>query len=82
MSVFLGLEAQAAIEAIAACDRLAPKLLDLMAQHDHAAAVARPDWTGPHHDTFEERFASVQRRLSPGGYWVLQVRHEARRGCG
>lgn len=77
MSFPLGLEGRAAIEAIDACDRLAPKLLELIAQHDHAASVARPDWTGPHHDSFEERFASVQRALGDGRTWVLHVRHEA-----
>ncbi|MEY2420898.1 MAG: hypothetical protein QOI95_965 [Acidimicrobiaceae bacterium] len=77
MSFPLGVEGQAAIEAIAACDRLAPKLLELLAQHDHAATMARPDWSGPHRDAFEARFAGVERALIAGGYWVLQVRHAA-----
>lgn len=77
MSVFLGVEGHAAVEAIAACDRLASRLLDLVAQHDHAASCARPDWSGPHRDTFEERFADVQRALINGGFWVLKVRHAA-----
>jgi hypothetical protein len=68
---------RAALEAIDACDRLAPKLLDLMAHHEHAASVARVDWSGPHHDTFEERFSTVQRALADGSSWVLHVRHEA-----
>lgn len=77
MSLALGREGQAAIDAIAACDRLAPTLLDVIAHHDHAADLARPDWRGPHRDTFEERFAGVQRALVNGGFWVLQVRHAA-----
>src|SRR5258708_2132484 len=76
MSFSLGLEGQSAVEAIAACDRLAARLLELIAQHDHAASVARPDWTGPHRDTFEQRFAGVQRTLIDGGFWVLHVRHD------
>jgi hypothetical protein len=71
------MEGQGAIEAIAACDRVAPRLLDLIARHEHAAESARPDWHGPHRDTFEERFAGVQRALIEGGFWVLQVRHAA-----
>jgi hypothetical protein len=77
MSVGLDLEGRAALAAIDACNRLAPKLLEVMAQHQHAAGVARPDWTGPHHDVFEDRYASVQRALDGGRTWVLQLRHEA-----
>jgi hypothetical protein len=77
MSFSLGVEGRAAIEAIAACDRVAPRLLDLIAQHDHAATVARSDWCGPHRDTFEQRFAAVQGALVDGGFWVLHVRHAA-----
>jgi hypothetical protein len=76
MSLSTGAAWQAVMEGIAACNRLAPKLLDLVAEHDHAAAVARPDWSGPHHDTFEDRFMSVQQALLAGAAWVLQVRHE------
>lgn len=76
MSLSVGLEGRAAIEAIDACDRLAPKLLELIAQHDHAASVARPDWTGPHHDTFEERFTSVRGALTDGEAWVVRKRRE------
>ena len=77
MSLSSKFAVQAALEAIDACDVLGPKLLDLMAQHDHAASVARPDWSGPHHDTFENRFTSVQRALADGNSWVLHVRHQA-----
>jgi hypothetical protein len=77
MSVSVGLEEHAAIEAIVACNRLALKLTNLVAQHEHAASVPRPDWTGPHHDTFEGRFAAVQRNLEAGRLWVLGVRQEA-----
>jgi len=77
MSFPLGVEGHAVIEAIVACDRLALRLTHLIAQHEHAASVARPDWTGPHHDTFEGRFAAVQRNLEVGRRWVLAVRHEA-----
>jgi hypothetical protein len=77
MSFPLGVEGHAAVEAIAACDRLAPKLLELLEQHDHASTLARPDWAGPHRDAFEERVVGVQRALVAGGHWVLQVRHDA-----
>lgn len=77
MSFPLSLEGRAAAEAIVACDRLGPKLTEVIAQHEHAATVARPDWTGPHHDAFEQRFAAVQSELAAGRVWVLRVRHEA-----
>ena len=77
MSGSLTVRTQVTLEAIDACDRLAPKLLELIVQHEHAASIARPDWCGPHRDTFEERFASVQRGLAEGQRWVLQIRHEA-----
>jgi hypothetical protein len=70
-------EIRAALEAIYACDWLAPKLSELIARHEHAAAIARPEWAGPHHDTFEERFALVQRELEAGRVWVFHVRREA-----
>ncbi|MEY2453918.1 MAG: hypothetical protein QOD92_3492 [Acidimicrobiaceae bacterium] len=71
------MEGQRALEVIAACDRLAPKLVELVEQHGHAADTARPDWAGPHRATFDARHAVVQRALLAGGYWVLQVRHDA-----
>ena len=77
MSVPLAVRTQVTLEAIHACDRLAPKLLELIGQHEHAASIARPDWCGPHRDTFEDRFASAQRELAEGERWVLQIRHEA-----
>lgn len=71
------MEELAVVNAIAACDRLVLRLIELMAQHEHAASVARPDWTGPHHETFEVRVAAAQRNLETGRTWVLRVRHEA-----
>jgi hypothetical protein len=70
-------EEQAALEAIYACEWLASKLADLVVRHEQAAAIARREWSGPHHDTFEERFTAVQRELDAGRVWVLRVRHEA-----
>jgi hypothetical protein len=70
-------EIRAALEAIHACDWLAPKLVELVARHEHAAAIARREWAGPHHDTFGERFAAVQGELEAGRVWVFQVRHGA-----
>ncbi|MEY2430316.1 MAG: hypothetical protein QOC92_41 [Acidimicrobiaceae bacterium] len=70
-------EVRAALEAIHACDWLAPKLTELVARHEHAAAIARQEWAGPHHDTFEERFTAVQGDLNAGRVWVFQVRREA-----
>lgn len=70
-------DCQAVLEAIHGCDWLAAKLSDLVVRHEQAAAIARREWTGPHHDTFEERFASVQRELEAGRVWVFSVRHEA-----
>jgi len=65
------------LEVIDACDRLLPRLFEVIAQHEHAAAVARLDWSGPHHETFEERFVAVQRALGRGCTWVWRVRHDA-----
>src|SRR5262245_21329223 len=76
MSFWAGVEERALIEALDACDRLAPRLLDLLGQHEHAAAVARTDWEGPHHDAFEERVQSVGQTLIDGEVWVLHLRHE------
>jgi hypothetical protein len=72
-----GFEWQAASDAVAACDRLAPKLRELAEQHAHAANQARADWTGPHHASFEDRFAAAQRALDAGMTWVSQVRQGA-----
>lgn len=77
MSVLGGLEARAAFEVIDACDRLLPRLLEVIARHEHAAAVARPDWQGPHHEVFEARFTCVQRALGQGCTRVLRIRHDA-----
>lgn len=77
MSSSLGFEGRAVVGAIVACDRLVLKLTHLIAQHEHAASAARPDWAGPHHDRFEGRFAAVQCNLEVGRTWVLRVRNEA-----
>jgi hypothetical protein len=52
-------------------------LLELAARHDFAAAIARTEWSGPHRDSFEERFAALQRELADGRAWVFRVRREA-----
>ena len=70
-------EQRAVLEAIVACERLTRELTELIARHDHAASVARADWTGPYRDTFEERVAAVRRNLDAGQRWVLRVLHEA-----
>ena len=71
------LEQQAVLCGIDACERLAVRLADLIAQHEHAASMARADWTGPHHDTFEERVAALRHDLEAGRTWVVRLRHEA-----
>jgi hypothetical protein len=53
----------AALEAVAACERLAAQLPHLAAWLEHAASMARADWTGPHRDRFDERIAAVDRAL-------------------
>lgn len=53
----------AAVEAVAACERLAAQLPQLSAWLDHAATVARADWSGPHRERFDERIAAVDRAL-------------------
>src|SRR5437762_3774350 len=77
MSFSLGLEGRAALEAIDACDRLFARLAELVDGHEHAAAVARPDWMGPHRDAFEDRFDAVQYKLRSGEAWILQLRRVA-----
>ena len=42
-----------------------------------AAAVARPDWEGPHREQFDDRFAAAQHRLADCEHWVLLVRRLA-----
>jgi hypothetical protein len=64
-------------EVIWACDRLASRLLEVAARHEFAAAIARTEWSGPHRDTFDERFAALQRELEDGRAWVSRVRREA-----
>ena len=53
----------AAVEAVAACERLAAQLPQLSAWLDHAASVARTEWSGPHRDRFDERIEAVDRAL-------------------
>ena|SRR5438067_1465762 len=77
MSFGLGSDGLAALEAIDACDRLFARLADLVDRHEHAAGVARPDWSGPHRVAFEGRFDTLQYRLRSGEAWVLHVRRVA-----
>jgi hypothetical protein len=42
---------------------LGAQLPELAAWLDHAASVARTDWTGPHRDAFDERVAVIGRAL-------------------
>jgi hypothetical protein len=75
MSVSTG--ERAIVLAIVACDRLVLRLGDVIAQHEHAAGVARPDWSGPHRETFEDRVAALRRDLEAGRMWAWRARHEA-----
>jgi len=77
MSIGLGLDGRLALDAIDACDHFRHHLLDAMAHHEHAAAVARPDWEGPHREQFDDRFAAAQHRLADCEHWVLLVRRLA-----
>jgi len=63
--------------AILACDRLILRLGDVIAEHEHAAGVARPEWSGPHRDAFDDRVAALHRDLDAGRTWALRTRHEA-----
>jgi hypothetical protein len=75
MSLSLGMEGQTAADVIAACDRLSGRLPELMAELEQGASIAREDWSGPHRDTFEDRYACAVRALIAGGYWVMRLRH-------
>lgn len=77
MSLGLGLDGRLALDAIDACDRLRQQILDAVARHEHAAALATPDWEGPHRDEFDDRFAGVQARLRDCEDWVVLVRRLA-----
>ena len=49
--------------AVDACERMRSALLGFAASHEHAADLARRDWTGPHRDSFEASFGSIQDEL-------------------
>ena len=77
MSLGLGLDGRRAVDALDACDRLRQQILDAIAQHEHAATMARPDWEGPHREQFDDRFAGVQSQLRACEDWVGVVRRLA-----
>jgi hypothetical protein len=64
----------AAVEAVAACERLAAHLPFLAAQLDHAAAIARNEWEGPHRETFDHRVAVIDRALHDAASTLLVLR--------
>lgn len=66
----------AALEAIAACERLSAQLPHFADSLEHAAAVARRDWEGPHRESFDHRVAAADRvlRHAAGTLGVLRVR--------
>ena len=66
MPVLTGWEAQAVAEAIDACRRLLPVLVDVADDHAHAIEVARLDWDGPHRLRFDDRVIAVQGQLRDG----------------
>jgi hypothetical protein len=53
----------AALEALVACDRLTAQLPPLAAWLDHAASIARAEWTGPHRDAFDDRIVAIRGAL-------------------
>src|SRR3954453_17613741 len=77
MSLALGLDGRLAFDAIDSCDGVRQQIPDAVARHEHAAALATPDWEGPHRDQFDDRFAAVQARLRDCEDWVLLVRRLA-----
>lgn len=76
MSIWPGLEERALVDAIDACERLAPQLLEALGRHEHARARAGADWEGPHHEAFEQRANVVRHTLIDAQVWVLRLRHE------
>jgi len=52
--------AAAAVEAAVAADALARVLAEVAHDLGRAAAIATPDWAGPHRDGFDERVAALQ----------------------
>jgi len=77
MSVGLGIEGRAALDAIEACDRMLRRLDDVLERHDRVAARARSDWEGPHRTEFDDRFEHMQYRLRSAEAWVLHLRRRA-----
>ena len=55
---------RAAVVAIDACERMRSVLHGFADSHAYAANLARPDWSGPHRDSFEESFAAIQAELA------------------
>ena len=51
------------MRAVDACERMRAALLGFADSHEHAAAIARLDWSGPHRDSFEVSFAEIQAEL-------------------
>ena len=49
--------------AVDACERMRAALLGFADSHEHAANIARLDWTGPHRESFETSFAAIQVEL-------------------
>jgi hypothetical protein len=52
------------VVAIEACERMQSVLHGFAESHAHAANLARPDWSGPHRDSFEQSFAALQVELA------------------
>jgi hypothetical protein len=55
---------RAAVVAMDACERMRSVLEGFADSHAHAANLARPDWSGPHRDSFEDSFAAIQAELA------------------
>ena len=49
--------------AVDACERMQSALIGFAGSHEHAANIARVDWSGPHRDSFEMSFAAIQAEL-------------------
>jgi len=63
----------AAVEAIAACERLAAQLPQLAERLDGAASIARAEWTGPHREAFDHRAETIDRELHVAAYTLRTV---------
>jgi hypothetical protein len=55
---------RAAAVAIDACERVRSVLAGFADSHAYAADLARPDWSGPHRESFERSFAAIQDELA------------------